>query len=1013
MGIRLKLFLPTLLSLVIFSAFIHFIWAPEQESELIESFKSIQKDFLKTIEPEISRALISNDIAALNEFLDQQMRIHHLNWREIRLNLPNNDRLYPLFDYQEPKGKYIFKITHNITEDYEGNVGALTLFVDWSAEHKKITAHTIKIETALLAILALIALSSTLLQNRIILTPLIKLKKVVNQFQQGNYNSELKTNRKDEIGELIINFELMRTQRRINEESLRIAATAFDIHEGIVITDSNQKILRVNKAFTLITGYNEDEVIGRNPSLLQSGKHDEHFYQQLWRAINTDGKWSGEIWNKRKSGEIYPQHASITAVNNTNNETTHYVGSFLDISESKQQQRDLKLKADELEIARDKAEIASKAKSDFLATMSHEIRTPMNGVLGMTQLLSDTNLNDQQKDYLDTIKKSGQNLLAIINDILDFSKIEAQKMELEPVPFNLHDNCFEVTKLLTTKAREKGLELLFNMSADCPNFVIGDPGRIRQVLINIIGNAIKFTNDGHILLEIRCSNQNNSYVDIEFFISDTGIGIPAEQQDKLFHAFTQADSSTTRKFGGTGLGLSICRQLINLMGGEIKLNSEVDRGSEFSFLITLPVTDTPETIPVDDVTGINLLVVDDNPTNLRIIQEQTTNAGINTVTVTDTNQAQIKLDETIGTENNFDAVILDYCMPIMDGAEFGKKLLANPDTSKLPLILLTSAAVSGDIQRFNDLGFSGYLTKPVMNRTLIAMISAVTNSQNSHDKKQILTSHSVSDAIAVSSGKKSEQSLQFSKVKILLAEDDLINQQVASGLLRKLNIQPDVAANGLEVLAKVKDCSYDLILMDCLMPSMDGFEATRQLRDNPNTRSIPIVALTANAQKSDRERCLESGMDDFLSKPFEFDDLSDMLSRWLPDAPSFQQVTYTQSPSVNSELMNFDTYEKLKSTIPDVFDSIITTFITETEMKITEIKEHIQKKHLEDSRLLAHSLKSSSATIGAMSLSVIAAQIEKDIIQNRSDNLLTLSSELESSYLITKQSIHEYQKTEG
>lgn len=1010
MGLRLKLFLPTLLGLFAFSIFIHFFWTPKQENKQIEAYKNIQSDFLKTIEPEISRALISNDIAALNAFLDEQMRIHHNNWHELTLTEPSGNRLYPIFDYQEPHGEFIITLKHNISEDYGDEIGNLTLFLDWENEHQTIINQTREIEFFLLAILAFIALTGSLLQSRIILSPLIKLQKAVKNFQQGDYSTDLDTNRKDEIGELFINFDLMRTQRKANEESLRIAATAFDIHEGILITDKNKNILRVNNAFTNITGYSEEEVIGKQPSLLQSGKHDKVFYKKLWSNIRNNGQWNGEIWNKRKNGEIYPQYSSITAVKDSIGNTTHYVGSFLDISETKQQQTELKKKAKELEAARDKAEVASEAKSNFLATMSHEIRTPMNGVLGMTQLLSDTHLDNQQTEYVETIKISGQNLLAIINDILDFSKIEAKKMELEPITFNLHDCCFEVTKLLTPKASEKGIELLFNISTDCPHFTIGDPGRLRQILLNIIGNAIKFTKHGHVLLEVNCENKTPDSVNIIFNISDTGIGIPLEQQKMLFQAFTQADTSTTRNYGGTGLGLSISRQLVTLMGGNISVKSKEGNGATFSFNLSLPLGDSPEPVPIHDVNGIRLLIIDDNKTNLKILEEQTQAAGIETTCATSADQALEILKQATEHNTPFDVAILDYCMPNMDGAELGEKILSNPNTKNLPLILLTSAGHSGDIKFFTKLGFSGYLTKPAMRETLLAMISAAMNHLHKRKDDLILTSHSITKTHKISRHHKTTSS-QLNSVKILLAEDDSINLKVAVGMLKRINIIPDIAINGIEVLEKTKTNQYDLILMDCLMPKMDGFEATRTLRDNINTRNIPVIALTANAQKSDRDRCLESGMDDFLSKPFKLDDLRSMIEQWLSIPITIQpQLDITaEAPA----LLSFTTYNKLKADLPDAFENIISIFLHETGLRINEITQHLQQNQLETATLLTHSLKSSSASLGAVSLSKCARSLESAIKQRNIEEAIALAMTLKAIFAETQVSIERHQAKEA
>jgi len=1009
MGLRLKLFLPTLLGLLAFSIFIHFFWAVEYENEQLEKFSATQTDFLKTIEPEISRGLITNDLATLNDFLEQQINIHQDSWREITLVKENGSRIYPLFDFKKPEGKFIIELSRPVPGVTGDNLGYISIFLDWSNERKTITSHTQKIEIVLLGVLAFIAFTGALLQSKIVLSPLIKLKHAVNQFQDGNYNVKIKTHRKDEIGDLLRHFDSMRQQRQINEESLRIAATAFDIHEGIIITNKEGNIIRANQAFSRITGYSEDEVAGKNPRIFQSGRQDKDFYEKLWNEILNNGQWIGEIWNKRKNGEIYPQQSAITAVKNQEGETTHYVGSFLDISSVKQQQEELKNKAIELETARDKAEVASRAKSDFLATMSHEIRTPMNGVLGMAQLLSDTKLNKEQTDYLNTIKFSGQNLLAIINDILDFSKIEAKKMELDLTSFNMQNTSFEVTRLLSSKAIEKGLELLFNISPDCPHYVVGDPGRLRQILINIIGNAIKFTEKGHVLLDIRCIDKTDDSVDMRFSITDTGVGIPDDQQQQLFKPFTQADTSTTRKFGGTGLGLSICRQLVKLMGSEITLKSTLGTGTVFSFTLTLPLADTPEPLEMQDLTGLNLLIVDDNKTNLKIIQEQTKSVGIHTQCADSAKQALEILHSKHEKQIKFDAAILDYCMPEIDGAELAKEILSDEKTKDLRLILLTSAGQRGDIKTFEELGFAGYLTKPVLSKTLLGMISAVTGIQ-ADNQKNILTSHSIFDAATADNGTEFS-TLQISNARVLLAEDDVINQQVATGILKKLNIEPDIAVNGMEAVSKAKNTDYDLILMDCLMPGMDGFEATRQLRENAKTKDVPIIALTANAQKSDRDRCIESGMDDFLAKPFEFEDLIKLLNRWLPESALSNETeselqAVSQEPGHDSYLqINFDIFDRLKNTIPDSFDNILKTFIKDTDQRIGDIPELIDNKKFEDLTIMAHSLKSSSATLGALTLSNIAALLEASSRQQDSEASRSLATELENTYQNTRTSL--------
>ncbi len=383
------------------------------------------------------------------------------------------------------------------------------------------------------------------------------------------------------------------SERKRTETELRIAATAFDAQEGIIITDPNATILRVNQACTRITGYDEDELIGQNPRILHSGHQTPDFYREMWSSLKDKGQWAGEVWNKRKNGEIYPQWASLTAVKDEQANVTHYVGSFLDISEIKEKELQLVHQAQQLSIARDAAEAAAIAKSEFLSIMSHEIRTPLNGILGMAQLLNDTPMDKEQSKYLQIITQSGNALLTIINDILDFSKMGAGKMELELIEFNLEQTALEIIHLLNVKAEEKNLELRFHYAPDCPRHLIGDAGRIRQILINLIGNAIKFTEKGYVALEISCPASSkpvdHDYAQLVLKIKDTGIGISSENHARLFDSFSQADGSTTRRFGGTGLGLAICKKLVEMMDANISIESELGKGTTFLIHINLPV----------------------------------------------------------------------------------------------------------------------------------------------------------------------------------------------------------------------------------------------------------------------------------------------------------------------------------------------------------------------------------------------------------------------------------------
>ncbi|MCW8928862.1 MAG: response regulator [Gammaproteobacteria bacterium] len=529
----------------------------------------------------------------------------------------------------------------------------------------------------------------------------------------------------------------------------------------------------------------------------------------------------------------------------------------------------------QLQSALENAQAGMIAKSQFLSTMSHEIRTPLNGVLGMSELLSQSSLNKEQREYIEIIMNSGRLLLTIINDILDFSKLEANSVELEQISFNLEKTGFDTLQLLSAAAAEKNIELIFNYPLDIPSYYIADPSRIRQILLNLINNAIKFTSSGYVLLEFKGLELEKDLYRLTISVKDTGIGISDEYKDRLFESFTQAEQSTTRQFGGTGLGLSISQRLVELMGGRIEVISKQDEGSEFYFSLTLPVSDAlPENLDTD-LSDIRALVVDDNSVNLTIIEKMLQYYNIECVLLSKPEQAISLLHESKKSGQLFDVVLLDHHMPIMNGFELATIIKETPDFDTVKLLLLTSGGMKGDAEKAHKIGFSAYHTKPLRSDILIQSLINVLARKK---EERLLTNFNIEEAI----DKKNLSEKPLFTGHILLTEDNLVNQKVALAVFKKLKLKVDIANDGLEAIEKYKNFKYDLIFMDCLMPNMDGFEATRSIRKmEQSNEHIPIIALTANALVEDEEKCHASGMDDFVSKPFKMIDISNVLKRWL------------------------------------------------------------------------------------------------------------------------------------
>ncbi len=801
--------------------------------------------------------------------------------------------------------------------------------------------------------------------------------------------------------------ERIKAENSLRETSSRLSTLIQNLHSGILVINEEGKILLANEQFRRIFAIDSSlpEILSMESDELQTAVGSvvpdrERFNERiaeilLWREpvvreefvlnngtilerdyvpIVVEGEYKGHLWQfhdvteSRKAQDILARYAEDL---------------YRAKQQTEQQNTALERQSHELIDAREAALQASKLKSEFVANMSHEIRTPMNGVLSIAELLRETELTKEQKDYVGIIINSGESLLKIINDILDFSKIEAGKLTIEETEFDLASVVDETVTLLAYKANEKRIELISHIYNDVPTLLRGDPVRIRQIITNFVGNAVKFTEQGEVIVRVTLERRTERGVVLRFSISDTGIGIPQDIQKKLFQPFTQADGSTTRKYGGTGLGLTISKQLVDMMHGTVGLDSEPGKGSTFWFTVPFEVQSADRTTPTRPLPSLPVLIVDDNDTNRMMLMQYCASWGLRPDEANDAASALVLIDHRKTTGDQYRLVVLDMQMPGMNGLQLAMNIRRSVN-GEMKILMASSMKVPAD--QWHGAGIDQFLLKPIRKNELYSTLVSLFGG----------------DTAGLPVPSVSPQPLSLNSMKILIAEDNPVNQKVAVKMLERLGVVPDVVSSGKEAVDAVRNVHYDIVLMDVQMPEMDGLEATRTIRAlEKDKRHTTIIAMTANALQGDRERCLQAGMDDYLSKPVKQQELRGMLEKWgVGTVSGAARAAVHTDPSVMIDPARIAEMREIGDEA--LLTELLTIFLDDTGSTLREMKTAFDGKDAKHLRECSHKIKGSSANLGILSIRRISAVIEEHAKNERIAEARPAYEELAAEFVKVK-----------